>query len=277
MTTAVDALGLAALVLALGVKHGFDPDHLVAIDGFVRASARSQPRGVRAARWAGLFFSLGHGVVVTLVGLAVALFAADWQAPQWLEPLGATLSIGVLAFLGITNIFTAWRAPPGTVITPIGLRGRWIHERLAAASHPAKIAAVGAAFALSFDTVSHAVVFSLSGATAAGWLFALVLGLVFTLGMVLTDALNGWWVARMVLRADSMVLRADKMSGKGNAAAASRWMSLAIGGLCLAIAAAALARIALPHVDRLMIVYAPLVGIATFLLILAIYRGTALR
>lgn len=76
MTTAVDALGLAALVFALGVKHGFDPDHLVAIDGFVRSSARSQ---FRMARWAGLFFSLGHGVVVTLVGLAVALFAADWQ------------------------------------------------------------------------------------------------------------------------------------------------------------------------------------------------------
>ena len=254
MTTAVDALGLAALVFALGVKHGFDPDHLVAIDGFARSSARTQPR---LARWAGLFFSLGHGVAVTLVGLAVALFAADWQAPQWLEPLGATISIGVLAFLGITNVFTAWRAPPGTVITPIGLRGRWIHERLAAASHPAMIAAVGAAFALSFDTVSHAVVFSLSGATAAGWLFALVLGLVFTLGMVLIDALNGYWVARM--------------------ATASRWMSLAIGGLCLAIAAAALAKLALPRVDRLMAVYAPLVGVGTFLLIFAVYRRTALR
>ena len=65
------------------------------------------------------------------------------------------------------------------------------------------IAAIGAAFALSFDTVSHALVFSLTGATAAGWLFAALLGLVFTLGMVLTDALNGWWVARMVRRADA--------------------------------------------------------------------------
>lgn len=269
MTTAVDALGLAALVFALGVKHGFDPDHLVAIDGFVRASARSQPRSapgaVRVARWAGLFFSLGHGVVVTLVGLAAALFAADWQAPQWLEPLGATISIGVLAFLGMTNIFSAWRAPPGTLITPIGLRGRWVMERVARASHPAMIAAVGAAFALSFDTVSHAVVFSLSGATAAGWLFALVLGLVFTLGMVLTDALNGWWVARMVTRADA------------RAAAASRWMSLAIGGLCLAIALAALARLALPPIDRLMAGFAPLIGVGTLLLVFAVYRKSAPR
>ena len=50
MTTAVDALGLAALVFVLGLKHGFDPDHLVAIDGFVRSSVPTQPR---MARWAG--------------------------------------------------------------------------------------------------------------------------------------------------------------------------------------------------------------------------------
>lgn len=254
MTTAVDALGLAALVFALGVKHGFDPDHLVAIDGFARSRARTQPG---TARWAGLFFSLGHGAVVTLVGLAVALFAADWQAPQWLEPLGATISIGVLALLGAANLYAVWKTPADKPVAPVGLRGHWIHERLAAASHPAMIAAVGAAFALSFDTVSHAVVFSLSGATAAGWLFALVLGLVFTLGMVLIDALNGYWVARM--------------------ATASRWMSLAIGGLCLAIAAAALAKLALPRIDRLMTGYAPLVGVGTFLLIFAVYRRTALR
>lgn len=262
MTTAVDALGLAALVFALGVKHGFDPDHLVAIDGFARSSARTQPR---MARWAGLFFSLGHGLVVTLIGLTVALFASDWQAPQWLEPLGATISIGVLALLGAANLAAVWRAAPGERVVPVGLRGRWISERLAEASHPAMIAAVGAAFALSFDTVSHALVFSLSGATAAGWLFALVLGLLFTLGMVLTDMLNGWWVARMVLRADA------------RAAAASRWMSLAIGGLCLAIAAAALARMAVPHVERFLTLYAPLISVGTFLLIFAVYRRTAPR
>ena len=262
MTTAVDALALSALVFALGVRHGFDPDHLVAIDGFARSSARTKPR---LARWAGLYFSLGHGMVVTLIGLMVALFAADWQPPQWLEPLGAAISIGVLAFLGVVNVFLALRASPGAIVAPFALRGRWFSERFAGASHPIMIAAVGAAFALSFDTVSHALVFSLSGATAAGWLFALALGLVFTLGMVLTDALNGWWVARMVLGADR------------KAAIASRWMSLAIGGLCLAIAASGLARLGLPQLDRLFTVYAPAVSVLTLVIVLAAYRKTALR
>lgn len=262
MTPAVDALGLAALVFALGVRHGFDPDHLVAIDGFTRSSARS---AAGVARWAGLYFSLGHGAIVTLIGLAVALYAQDWQAPAWLEPLGWAISIGVLGILGIANLLSVRRASADAMVVPVALRGRWFRERFAGTSHPMMIAAVGAAFALSFDTVSHAVVFSLTGASAAGWLFALALGLVFTAGMVLTDALNGWWVARMVLRADR------------KAAAASRWMSLVIGALCLAIAASGLARLALPGLDHAMALYAPVVGAATFLIVLAAYRKAAFR
>src|SRR5262245_66019208 len=85
-----DALALAALVFLFGVRHGFDPDHLVAIDGLARSGGR----------WCGLFFSLGHGLVVTLIGIAVALLAADWQAPAWLEQLGMWLSVGVLSVHG---------------------------------------------------------------------------------------------------------------------------------------------------------------------------------
>ena len=267
MTTATDALGLAALVFALGVKHGFDPDHLAAIDGFARSSARTRPA---LARRAGLYFSLGHGVVVTLIGLAVALYARGWHAPAWLEPLGAAISIAVLAVLGSANLRIAWRAGPDDRVAPVALRGRWVSERLAGASHPVLIAAVGAAFALSFDTVSHALLFSVTGASAAGWLFALALGLVFTLGMVLTDALNGWWVARMVVRADAI-------AGERRAARASRWMSIAIGGLCLAIAAGGLARLGLPGVGRAFSAFAPLASLATILVVMAVYRKVALR
>src|SRR5260221_715144 len=75
MSAGADALGLAALVFVLGLKHGLDPDHLVAIDGLTRSSR---------SRWCGLFFSLGHGCVVTLVGIALAVVASDWQVPRGL-------------------------------------------------------------------------------------------------------------------------------------------------------------------------------------------------
>src|SRR5207247_48889 len=183
--------GLIGLIFALGLRHGFDPDHLVAIDGMTRSSARVRPG---MSRWSGLFFSLGHGAVVTLVGLGVALAAADLRAPRWLEQLGAGISIGVLLVLGIGNLLMTARTPSGTAVPLVGMRGRWLADRLARASHPLVIASVGAAFALSFDTLSHALLFSLTGASMAGALFGAMLGIGFTLGLVSTDTLSGWGV-----------------------------------------------------------------------------------
>ncbi|HET9653313.1 MAG TPA: nickel transporter, partial [Usitatibacter sp.] len=113
---------------------------------------------------------------------------------------------------------------------------RWF-ARLSRAEHPVVIAAVGAAFALSFDTISQAVLFSLTGSQLAGWLFAAALGGVFTAGMMATDALNGLWVSRLATRADA------------RAAAASRVMSCAVAFASLAIAALAAARRFSPALD----------------------------
>jgi high-affinity nickel-transport protein len=244
--------GLAALVFALGLRHGFDPDHLVAIDGMTRSTR---------LRWCGLYFSLGHGMAVTLIGVAVAVAATEWQAPGWLERSGTLISAGVLIVLGIANLIALLRSPAGARVALVGLRGRWLGERLARVNHPAVIAAVGAAFAVSFDTVSHALAFSLTGATMAGALFAALLGAVFTLGMVSTDALNGLWVARMMAGADR------------RAAAASRWMSALVAFLCLSIASLALLKHALPGVDALSL---PL-SFATLGLIGAVFGFAVLR
>src|SRR5690242_9918116 len=89
-TLPTDWLALAALVFALGLKHGMDPDHLVTIDGMARFNAVRRPR---LSRLSGLLFSLGHGAVVTLVAVFVATAARDWQAPAWLEVTGAGASI----------------------------------------------------------------------------------------------------------------------------------------------------------------------------------------
>jgi high-affinity nickel-transport protein len=239
-----DWAGVTALVFLLGLKHGFDPDHLVAIDGFARTSR---------SRWCGVFFSLGHGVVVTLVALTVAVAASDWQPPGWLERLGAWISISILLALGCANAIMVLRARSSAPVPLVGLRGRWLAERFGGSSHPMVIVTVGAAFALSFDTLSNALLFSLTGASIAGWLFALALGLVFTLGMVATDSINGWWVAKMIAGADR------------RAAGASRAMSVAIACLCFALAAGGLAKYPLP---------APLLSIGVLLLIVAAYRMT---
>ena len=223
-------LALVAVVFLLGIKHGLDPDHLAAIDGLTRFNARSRPR---LARWSGLLFSAGHGVVVTTVAIVVATMAMQWRAPAWLEHAGTWISMAFLTLLGIANLAAVARTPRGQVVRAAGVRSR-LFERLTRAEHPVLIAAVGAAFAISFDTMSQAVLFSVTGSNLAGWLFAALLGVVFTGGMIATDALNGLWVSHLLQRADA------------RAAAASRLMSLAIGLTSLAIAALAAARHALP-------------------------------
>src|SRR5258705_9044535 len=224
-------LSLVVVVFLLGLKHGLDPDHLAAIDGLTRFNAANRPR---LSRWSGLLFSAGHGLVVTAIAVAVATVAAEWHAPAWLEDAGAWISIAFLTLLGVANLASVLRAPRGAPVRPVGFGGRLftrlLHSRrlgpLMRVEHPVLVAAVGAAFALSFDTISQAVLFSITGSNIAGWLFAASLGLVFTAGMMATDALNGLWVSRMLERSAAQQ------------AAASRVMGAAIGVVALAIAAA---------------------------------------
>jgi high-affinity nickel-transport protein len=201
--------------------------------------------------------------VVTLVAVAVATIAIGWHAPEWLEATGAWISIAFLAFLGVANIAVVLRTPNDEVVRPAGFRSR-LFARLTQASHPVLVAAVGAAFAISFDTISQAVLFSLTGSHLAGWMFALALGLVFTAGMATTDAVNGLWVSRLVARADA------------RAAAASRVMSLAIGFLSLLIAVAGAARYAMPAIDETLGEWSLAIG-AAIVVAIAITYAAAMR
>jgi high-affinity nickel-transport protein len=227
-------LALLAVVFALGLKHGLDPDHLAAIDGLTRFNARRRPL---VSRWSGLLFSVGHGVVVTVVAVGVATLANEWRAPAWLENAGTWISIGFLTLLGVANLWAVIRTPGDQVVRAEGIRTR-VLERLTRAEHPILVAAVGAAFAISFDTLSQAVLFSVTGSNLAGWLFAALLGIVFTFGMIATDALNGLWVSHLVRSADA------------RAARASRAMSVAIALTSLAVAALALVRQLAPSLDE---------------------------
>lgn len=68
-----ESVALLAAVFLLGAQHGLDPDHLAAVDGLTRSNSDTRPR---LARWSGLLFALGHGLVVMA---AAALFAAGTQ------------------------------------------------------------------------------------------------------------------------------------------------------------------------------------------------------
>ena len=224
---------LAALVFLLGLKHGFDADHLAAIDGLTRHNTR---HGRGFARSCGALFSLGHGAIVVAIALAVGLASERWSAPGWLEVSGAWVSIAFLTLIGIVNLRAVLAAAPHEVVAPVGIKGRFL-GRLNQAARPWSVALVGSLFALSFDTVSQSALFALTATQFGGIGHALALGLLFVLGMLVTDGVNGLWISRLIARADQV------------AVIASRVMSLAVSGVALLVAAFGAARLALPSVD----------------------------
>jgi nickel/cobalt transporter (NiCoT) family protein len=220
-----DWLSLCVLVFLLGIKHGFDADHLATIDGLTRLNHRA---GKRFARYCGSLFSLGHGAVVMLIAAAVGVLSTKWHTPAWLDTLGVSISVAFLFALGIANLRAVLAAEPGRVVAPVGLKGRFLGSLLRA-SHPAAVAGVGALFALSFDTVSQSALFALTAARFGGIGHALFLGALFVLGMLVTDGINGLWISRLIARADAAAVLASRVMGIAVAT-----VSLLVGALSLA-------------------------------------------
>jgi high-affinity nickel-transport protein len=235
---AMDALpatwtALCALAYVLGLKHGFDADHLATIDGLTRYNARTNPQ---LARVAGALFSLGHGIVVLAVALVVGTLAAGWRTPGWLEVTGAAVSVVFLFGLAFVNVRAVLTTAPDAIVTPSGLKARLL-GRVLTVRRPWAIAAVGVLFALSFDTVSQAALFALAAGHFGGVAQALFVAALFVLGMLTVDGVNGVWISALIRRADR------------TAVIASRVMALAVAAISLAVGLFTVAKLLLPALD----------------------------
>src|SRR5579864_1750483 len=85
---------LAVMGLALGMRHGADADHLAAIDGL----ARIRPRATN-----GIYFALGHVLVVMLLAMGIGHFLASRLA--FTGPWS-------LIVIGLANLWRLLRGAP---------------------------------------------------------------------------------------------------------------------------------------------------------------------
>jgi high-affinity nickel-transport protein len=149
------------IAAALGMRHGTDPDHLAAIDGLTRI----RPRATN-----GVFFALGHSLVVMLLAIGIGHLLSDRFA--FLGPWS-------LILIGVVNL---WRL----------LRG-------SNQGHPHKhfVTAqpflLGMLLAAGFETGSQLSVLILAGENNA-----VLVGAAFASGMVLVDGLDGYLAASTV-------------------------------------------------------------------------------
>jgi high-affinity nickel-transport protein len=168
---ATSGVGLLAIVGALGMRHGVDPDHLSAIDGLSR---------FHPSRWNGVFFALGHCAVVMLLavgfGKAISTTVEPWQ--DW-----------ILVAVGLANLFRLVRPARHHHHVPPGLR--------------ASPLMLGVIFGMGFETASQ-----ISALLLAGQMNPWVAGAVFSLGMIVVDGTDGWLAARTQLLASGVNARA---------------------------------------------------------------------
>jgi high-affinity nickel-transport protein len=245
------------LAFVLGARHGLDADHLATIDGLARRSALRHPG---LARFAGTLFSLGHGIVVMLVAVAASLLTAQWQTPAWLELSGTLVSVVFLLGLAYLNLHAVWTTPHHEIVAPAGLKSR-LFDSLLGVEHPVFIMAVGMLFALSFDTISQAALFAVAATRFGSVGHTLLVAGCFVLGMLIADGLNGFWIARLIRRADR------------RAAVASRVMASAVGLVSLVIGLFVVLKLLLPEMEAWAEEQALLVGFGVIASMAAAFGG----
>ena len=183
------------MVFALGIRHGFDLDHLATIDSITRTVKENN----HLSKLVGILFSLGHGLVVILMSLIIGSGMIHTHAPLWLEAFGNWISI---FFLFAFGLLTLWNTLPHSHVLPTGFKTFFIKKLLGETYNPFVIVLIGALFAFSFDTFSQVALFSISLSVMAGVFFSVLLGVVFMLGMMTSDGLNGLFVSTLIQFAD---------------------------------------------------------------------------
>ena len=90
------------LGLAMGLRHAVDPDHVATL-----ASLAARERRTRDAGYLGAVWSLGHGLVI--IGLGLALLALKASLPDALPRYAEAGAGAALVVLGVANLLLARR------------------------------------------------------------------------------------------------------------------------------------------------------------------------
>jgi nickel/cobalt transporter (NiCoT) family protein len=199
---------LLAMAFLLGIRHGFDLDHLATIDSVTRTVRENR----YLSKIVGILFSLGHGLVVILISLIIGSGLKPSPVPEWLSWLGDSISITFLLVFGLLTLWNVFHHQTQSTM-PTSLKNYLSRKLITKKFNPAFIIFIGVLFAFSFDTVSQVVLFSLAARAVAGCLFSGLLGVVFMLGMMMSDGLNGLLVSTLLQRADGVSFLFSRIAG----------------------------------------------------------------
>jgi len=203
--------GSAILAYTFGLRHAVDADHIAAIDNTTRKLMQQGDRPVGA----GLFFSLGHSLVVLLLSVAVGFAAAEIGSQfdnlkafgSVFGTLASAFFLFVLAIFNILVLVSVWRTFQAVkrgepfsendfdiLLNSRGFLARLFRPLFKLVTKSWHMLPIGFLFGLGFDTATEVALFGISATQAAnGASFStlLVFPALFTAGMSLIDATDG--------------------------------------------------------------------------------------
>jgi nickel/cobalt transporter (NiCoT) family protein len=203
--------GLAITAYVLGLRHGFDADHIAAIDNTTRKLLNDGKRPLTVGTW----FSLGHSTIVCGMILALVV-VTDWISAHFhlFSTVGAVLGtvisgvfllvIGIVNALIVVEVYRMFRGVrDGRLdqkalddqMNKRGILNRIFGRFFRVVREPWQIYPIGVLFGLGFDTATEVLIIALALLFAAAgvplWA-VLFLPLLFTCGMVLSDTSDGF-------------------------------------------------------------------------------------
>jgi high-affinity nickel-transport protein len=202
--------GLAITAYILGLRHGFDADHIAAIDNTTRKLLNDGKRPLTVGTW----FSLGHSTIVFALIAALVVVTnfirAHYHAFLAFGTVVGTIVSGIFLFLiGIVNVMIAAdvyrifrglrdreldQAALDAQMDKRGFLYRYFGRLFKIVEEPWQIYPIGILFGLGFDTATEVllIIFALTFAPTVPFWAVLLLPLLFTCGMVLADTADGF-------------------------------------------------------------------------------------
>ncbi|MCM3728467.1 sodium:proton antiporter [Neobacillus cucumis] len=207
----METISLILLVFVLGLRHGLDADHLACIDGLTRYNGRLNSP---IARWVGLLFSFGHGLVVTIIAAILGIFMKSFTIPDLVNALVTWISIVSLFAIGTLNIFNLLRTKSSAEedFQVKGIKGKFLPKMLKETTNPFFVILIGGLFALAAETVSQTSMWAIAAGNTAS-LLPVLLGIIFMAGMMITDTFDSIVAFRLIKDSNRLGQSASRIMG----------------------------------------------------------------
>lgn len=199
----VKLLSLVFIAFTLGLRHGFDADHIVAIDNITRKFNSEN----RKSYTTGLFFALGHSTIVFVLTLLIVLGVIQFKGSlgnigDYGGIIGNVVSATFLFLTGFMNLRSLFHVSGHSHnhLPSVGIMSFLTRKILNLVDRPLKMYLVGFLFGLGFDTATEIALLGIAASSALSGISVwsiMLLPISFASGMILTDSFDSIFISKL--------------------------------------------------------------------------------